>query len=114
MTKEVRQLIKAPVYGQVAGRDLTVVTINFSNRQRARKPATKLQRATSDHRQLLTLLDQVPDRIAVLDFMAREFGTRLVLELNASQTYRVRRYAEVIISARIDQGRLVRSKVAHF
>ncbi|MDD5479674.1 hypothetical protein [Rhodoferax sp.] len=55
------------------------------------------QYAGKDVRLVLALLDQVPDRIAVLDFMEREFGTRMVIELSAPQVYRVRRYAEVIL-----------------
>lgn len=54
--------------------------------------------AARDVHLVLALLDQVPDRIAVLDFMDREFGTRMVIELLPAQVFRVRRYAEVILS----------------
>ena len=60
-------------------------------RVRPRPPHKEVQR------QVLALLDQVPDRIAVLDFMAREFGTRMVIELDGRQLYRLRRYVEVIL-----------------
>lgn len=56
-------------------------------------------RASSAHRRALALLDRVPDRIAVLDFMEREFGTRMVIELDTRQLYRLRRYVEVILAA---------------
>jgi hypothetical protein len=51
----------------------------------------------ADQHVVLDLLDQVPDRIAVLDFMAHEFNTRMVIELDAHQLYRLRRYVEVIL-----------------
>lgn len=51
-----------------------------------------------DQHQVLTLLNQVPDRMAVLDFMMREFGTRLVIDLEAQQLFRLRRYVEVILN----------------
>lgn len=50
-----------------------------------------------EQRQVLALLERVPDRIAVLDFMDREFGTRMVIELAPAQVFRVRRYVEVIL-----------------
>lgn len=36
------------------------------------------------------------NRIPVLDFMGREFGTRMVIELTPVQLYRVKRYVETI------------------
>jgi hypothetical protein len=48
-------------------------------------------------KQVLALLDQVPDRIAVLDFMEREFNTRMVIELERPQLFRVRRYVEAVL-----------------
>lgn len=54
--------------------------------------------ATADHRQVLALMDHLPDRIPVLDFMEREFSTRMVIHLDAPQLYRLRRYVEVILN----------------
>ncbi|TXT39200.1 MAG: hypothetical protein FD135_2350 [Comamonadaceae bacterium] len=48
-------------------------------------------------KQVLALMDHVPDRIVVLDFMAREFKTKMVIELDAQQLYRLRRYVEVVL-----------------
>ena len=53
--------------------------------------------AKEDQHQVLKLLDQVPDRMAVLDFMMREFGTRLVIDLEAQQLFRLRRYVQAIL-----------------
>lgn len=55
----------------------------------------------ADQHFVLDLLDHVPDRIAVLDFMAENFDTRMVIELDAHQLYRLRRYVEVILAAQI-------------
>lgn len=54
--------------------------------------------ATPEQKQVLTLMKPLPEpvRIRVLDFMRREFGTALVIELQPDQVYRVRRYVEVI------------------
>jgi hypothetical protein len=38
----------------------------------------------------------VPARVRVLEFMRREFGTTMVIELNDHQVYRLRRYVEVV------------------
>ena len=53
----------------------------------------------TDQSQVLALMDQLPDRFAVLDFMGREFDTRMVVELDPKQLYRLRRYVEVILAA---------------
>lgn len=64
--------------------------------QAARQPRQRSS-ATPEHRQVLALMDHLPDRIAVLDFMEREFGTRMVIELEPPQVYRLRRYVEVVL-----------------
>lgn len=61
-------------------------------------------KATPDQRKLLDLLKQVPDRIAILNFMEREFGTRLVINLDPPQVFRVRRYAETVIAKVADES----------
>lgn len=96
MTKIVRQYVNAPVSGHVAGGHITVVNIHVHAPSHA-PPLHGNARASTAHRRALTLLDQVPDRIAVLDFMEREFGTRMVIELDTRQLYRLRRYVEVIL-----------------
>lgn len=55
--------------------------------------------SSTDQSQVLALIDRVPDRIAVLDFMEREFDTRMVIHLGPQQLYRLRRYLEVILSS---------------
>ena len=53
---------------------------------------------TPEQKQVLALMKPLPDsvRIRVLDFMRREFGTAMVIELQSGQVYRVRRYVEAI------------------
>lgn len=46
---------------------------------------------------VLALMDRLPDRIAVLDFMEREFDTRMVIHLDSPKLFRLRRYMEVIL-----------------
>ena len=41
-------------------------------------------------------------RIKVLDFMRREFGPAMVIELAPEQVYRARRYVETINNCRSD------------
>jgi hypothetical protein len=50
-----------------------------------------------DQSKVLTLLDQVPDRKAVLNWMQDTFETKRVIALDTVQLYRVRRYMEVIL-----------------
>lgn len=54
--------------------------------------------SSTDQSQVLALIDRVPDRIAVLDFMEREFDTRMVIHLGPKQLYRLRRYVEAILN----------------
>lgn len=54
--------------------------------------------ATPEQRDVLFLMQKLPDRIAVLDFMEREFNTRMVIELQPVQVYRLRRYVEVVLN----------------
>jgi hypothetical protein len=53
---------------------------------------------SAEHKQVLALLDRVSNRVAVLDFMEREFKTRMVIELTPVELYRLRRYIEVILA----------------
>lgn len=61
-------------------------------------PRRKAPRASEEHKNVLRLMDEVPDRIAVLDFMEREFATRMVIELKPAQLYRLRRYVELVVA----------------
>lgn len=60
----------------------------------------------AEQRAVLRLLDQVPDRRAVIDFMRRTFQTTRVMRLNAAELRRVRRYCEACIThaARAPRG----------
>lgn len=62
--------------------------------RRARpRPPTEI-----DQRDLLLMLEQLVDPTVALDFMEREFGTRVVLELESPQLYKLRWYVGVLIS----------------
>lgn len=61
-------------------------------------PRAARTQATAEHKQVLALLDRVSNRVAVLDFMEREFKTRMVIDLTQVELYRLRRYIEVILA----------------
>lgn len=72
--------------------------------QRAQSQPLRQQLTRSTHanvtpREVLARMDKLPDRIAVLDFMEREFQTRMVIDLEPAQLYRLKRYVEVVLSA---------------
>lgn len=46
---------------------------------------------------VLRRMDQLRDRVQVLDFMEREFGTRMVIHLKAEQLFRLNRYLDVVL-----------------
>lgn len=66
--------------------------------QAATQSRPRATTSSTDQSQVLALMDRVPDRMAVLDFMAREFDTRMVIQLDPQQLYRLRRYVEVILN----------------
>ena len=85
-----------------AGGDVTVVHFTQHVHHRAQGSAAE---STADrsplHRtpqqvEVLRLMRGLKNRIPVLDFMDREFGTRMVIELTPVQLYRVKRYVETI------------------
>lgn len=51
---------------------------------------------TPAQRELLALIRRSPSAEAVFNFMHREFGSRMVMDLSPSQVLRVRRYVEVV------------------
>ncbi|MCB4362667.1 hypothetical protein KIH07_02900 [Hydrogenophaga taeniospiralis] len=74
--------------------DVTVINHHHHHTQNRAAP-----RATPEQKAVLQLMDNVQDRIAVLDFMEREFKTRMVIELDGKQLYRLKRYVEVVIQS---------------
>lgn len=79
--------------GQVGG---NVTVVNHHHHA----PRRTSQRASDEHKNVLRLMDEVPDRFAVLDFMQREFATKMVIELKPAQLYRLRRYVEVVLKSK--------------
>ena len=74
-------------------------------RDQANKPQSQ------QHSAALSRLDQLQyrSRITVLDFMDREFGTRMVIELQIEQLYRLNKYLDVVLN---NPRALKRKKVA--
>lgn len=78
-----------------AGRiDGNVTVINNHHRH---LPARAPVAFSPDHAAVLDLMKKLENRIAVLEFMQREFGTKMVKELQPNELYRLRRYVEVVI-----------------
>lgn len=77
--------------GQVGG---NVTVINHHHHA----PRRATPRASEEQKAVLRLMDELPDRFVALDFMEREFNTRMVIELKPAQLYRLRRYVETIHS----------------
>lgn len=90
-----------------AGGDVTVVNLtqhitqhlsNFHAGSGLSPAAPVRRQANAAQREVLYLMMKLDEREgAVLDFMQREFGTRIVIDLNEAQLYRVRRYVEVVL-----------------
>lgn len=76
--------------GQVRGN----ITVN--NHHHNYSSARKSVPFTKDHREVLELLSGLPERASVLDFMHREFGTRMVKELQRNELRRVTGYVLAI------------------
>lgn len=55
--------------------------------------------ATDEQRQVLQIMRRLPNKTSLEEFMQREFGTLMVIDLQPSQLFRVRRYAEAIYNA---------------
>lgn len=53
-------------------------------------------KANADQRIVLQLMRELPSQEPVLTFMQREFGTRMVIDLQDKQLFRLRRYVETI------------------
>lgn len=77
--------------GRVAG-NVTVIN-NHHRHMPARAPVA----FSPEHAAVLDLMKQLENRISVLEFMQREFGTKMVKELQPSELFRLRRYVEVVI-----------------
>ncbi|HEY0954011.1 MAG TPA: hypothetical protein VGE36_04590 [Roseateles sp.] len=97
-----------------AGRDVQVVNVHQVHQHfyasapqaspapapapRPVESARVAQPLTDVHREALALMEPLPKRtrIAVLDFMSREFGTRMVKELHPAEAHRVRLYVRQV------------------
>lgn len=82
--------------GKVEG-DMQVVHQHFYA-----PPAMRANERTAAQKEVLAMLKQLdkPSRIKVLEFMRREFGTAMVIELAPEQVFRARRYVETVNSRR--------------
>lgn len=62
-----------------------------ANEPQAMKPSPSGQSAA------LRRMDSLRNRVAVLDYMEREFGTRMVIHLKSEQLFRLNRYLDVVL-----------------
>lgn len=62
-----------------------------ANEPQSRKPTS------AEHSAVLRRMDKLRDRVAVLGFMEREFGTRMVIHLKSEQLFRLNRYLDVVL-----------------
>lgn len=89
--------------GKVEG-DLQVVHQHYYPPPSTQASACAVRASTTSaaHREVLALMKPLDKtaRIRVLDFMRREFGTAMVIELQPTQLVRVRRYVETINNRR--------------
>ncbi len=84
--------------GKVAG-DVRVVNVTHHHHGGPQRGAVPLG-TTPEQRAVLALMRTLPERPLVLEFMRREFGTGMVIELAPAQLYQVRRYVEKINESR--------------
>lgn len=84
--------------GKVTG-NLTIV--NVAGQQPVRQPVSTVpgNRLRSEQSRVLALLGKLRNRTSVLEFMDRQFGTKMVIHLDERQLFRVRRYVETILES---------------
>lgn len=70
---------------------VTVIQNLVEQSDRAKMPSSSEQSA------VLRRLDRLHDRVRILNFMDRHFGTRMVIHLNSEQMYRLNRYLDVVL-----------------
>lgn len=70
-------------------------------------PQRAAQPVSDGHREVLALMEPLPKRarIRVLEFMGREFGTSMVIQLTDIEVFRTRRYVEAIVKGSSAKGR---------
>lgn len=87
--------------GNVTTSHVTIVNFNHHHNVQSPPPqdeARKAPQATPQQKEVLKMIRRLPNGHAVLNFMEREFGTRMVIQLNPAQLSRVRKYIEVVQS----------------
>ncbi len=84
--------------GRLNGNVTVINHHHASGPSRGGRASAAGRRATPAQREVLDLLNRVPDRIAILKFMEKEFKTRLVIELQPDQLYRVKRYVQAVLT----------------
>jgi len=88
-----RQRVASP-RGYAAGRDIRIGNVHVYMQAAAAPPAK--HKATHEHAEVLALMDGLPERSLVLDFMRREFDTTRVLDVDGHDLFRLRRYVETV------------------
>lgn len=61
------------------------------------QPDASLMPSSMEQSAVLRKMDQLRDRLSVLEFMDVQFGTRMVIHLRTDQLFRLSRYLDVIL-----------------
>ncbi len=98
LPKQTNEGAGAVQIGRASGDVHTTTTSNVTiiNLQVSQERPTHL--ATTEQREVLAMLRKLHQRDAVFVFRQRQFGTRMVIDLEPGQLLRVRRYVETIRS----------------
>lgn len=76
---------------------ITIIQTHSSESKETKATEERPSPTSAEQSSVLRRLNQLRDRVAVLDFMEREFGTRMVIHLNSEQLYRLNRYLDVVL-----------------
>ncbi len=75
---------------------VTIVNLHAEPTVSKHEETAPISLTTPEQREVLRMIRQLPVADSVFSFMKREFGTRMVIDLQPSQLLRVRRYIEAI------------------
>lgn len=84
--------------GKVGGHVTVVHLTQHITHAPPESPKRPASNVTPAHKDALARMKPLaePARVRVLEFMRREFGTTMVIELNEHQVYRLRKYVEAV------------------
>ncbi|WP_343590147.1 hypothetical protein [Paracidovorax wautersii] len=76
--------------------NVTIINLVTPAAAEAASPQPPPALTTVEQREVLAMIRKVPNREAVFLFMQKQFGTRMVIDLQPQQLLRLRRYVEAI------------------